>query len=107
MAQRLLPVLIDLVEGAAAFYIYNEKGAGMNECFGLSLIEDSVGNNLRNNEDDVFAVKNRLARVGVFDRKAGVEPHGFITREVDDGIKMFQRRNNLREDGLLFPGGET
>ncbi len=69
------------------------------------LITRPVGNNRDNDEDDVFAVKDALARLERFE--AEPEPHGYITRDLDTAIRGFQRDNGLREDGMLLPRGET
>lgn len=72
------------------------------------LIERSVGNNLENDVRDVLAVKDGLSRSGFFDFSSNkTEPHGIITREMDDGIKSFQKSKGLRVDGWLHPKGET
>ncbi len=70
----------------------------------FELINDSVGNNMTNDEDAVFNVKDTLSS---FDRFEEEEPNGFITRDLDNSIKGFQRDNGLRVDGILRPGGET
>lgn len=72
-----------------------------------NLISNSVGNNLVNDEDDVRRVKDGLNTLGLFDNDTAPEPHGYITRPMDEGIKTFQKRENLRIDGRLFPEGET
>ncbi len=71
------------------------------------LISNSVGNNLVNEEEDVMRVKDGLSRLGLFDNETTPEPHGYITRPMDEGIKTFQERESLRIDGRLFPNGET
>lgn len=70
-------------------------------------LKNSVGNNLSNQTQDVLKSKNALQRLGFFDPKNDLEPHGFITRELDNGIKAFQKHESLRVDGLIFPKGET
>ncbi|MDH5722949.1 MAG: peptidoglycan-binding protein [Alphaproteobacteria bacterium] len=78
------------------------------DIIGRGLISRSVGNNLENEERDVLAVKDGLSHAGFFsfdDNPA--EPHGIITREMDDGIKSFQKSKGLKIDGRLFPKGET
>lgn len=57
-----------------------------------ALIKKSVGNNLENDERDVLRVKDKLAKQGLFDQDNGLEPNGYITRELDTGIKAFQKR---------------
>jgi len=70
----------------------------------VRLIGGPVGNNLANNERDVMVVKRSMTKIGRFEEE---EPHGIITRELDDSIKNFQSDSDLKIDGLLFPGGET
>lgn len=70
----------------------------------MALINGSVGNNMNNAEDDVLKVKGALSELGKYQE---VDPHGYITREMDDSIKSYQRDSGLKEDGILYPGGET
>ena len=70
----------------------------------MSLISETVGNNMTNEPEDVMSVKDAL---GELDRFEEEQPHGYITRDLDDSIRGYQRDNGLREDGVLFPGGET
>ena len=79
----------------------------LNTMIRSGLIAESVGNNMTNHDEDVLRVKNKLARLDLFDNKTEPEPHGIITREMDEGIKAFQKENGLRVDGALYPGGET
>lgn len=72
-----------------------------------SLIEGFVGNNRENKPDDVMHVKSVLHELGYFDSTKEPEPHGYITREMDDGIKRYQKDRGLRVDGWMKPGGET
>ena len=71
------------------------------------LIEKSVGNNVENAEDDVRGVKRALTLMDRFDGNTSPEPHGIITREMDESVRGFQRDNDLRVDGVLNPRGET
>ena len=79
----------------------------LNTIIRSGLIAESVGNNMTNHDEDVLRVKNKLARLDLFDNKTEPEPHGIITRKMDEGIKTFQKENGLRVDGILHPGGET
>ncbi len=67
-------------------------------------LNDSVGNMLANNPDDVRATKRNFASLGRFD--ADVD-NGFITKELDTSIRNFQRDEGLKVDGLMNPDGET
>lgn len=75
---------------------------------GLLKLENSVGNNLVNKKSDVLSVKETLRHMNrfVMDPKKA-EPHGYITRELDNAIKSYQREHGLRIDGILFPDGKT
>lgn len=72
-----------------------------------SVLNGAVGNNLNNDPSDVLSVKNGLRDAGFIDLDTTPEPHGYYTRDLDNGIKAFQRDNDLRIDGRLFPNGET
>ena len=64
----------------------------------------SVGNNLDNAPEDISTTKTNLNALGYFDDDTD---NGYITRELDTGIKNFQKDNDLKVDGVLRPGGET
>ncbi|MCK5384364.1 MAG: peptidoglycan-binding protein [Alphaproteobacteria bacterium] len=71
-------------------------------------LKGAVGNNLENDPDDVKTTKYNLSRAGYFDEDDNDNrDNGFITRKLDSSISRFQRDNKLKEDGVLFPGGET
>lgn len=69
-------------------------------------LRGEVGNGRDNDPEDVLAVKRRLNGLGLYD-----EPDygftGYIDRATEDGIKSFQKKNGLKIDGWLAPGGET
>ncbi|MCK6417826.1 MAG: hypothetical protein L6Q57_02665 [Alphaproteobacteria bacterium] len=71
------------------------------------LLQNNVGNNMINKERDVKKVKEIMSRLGRFDNAKSPEPHGIITRELDQSIKTFQKENNLKIDGIMHPKGET
>ena len=74
----------------------------------VGFIKNPVGNNMDNNHEDVLAIKRNLNKAGYFDNLAqDPEPHGFITKEMDEGIRAFQKDKGLKVDGILFPRGET
>lgn len=74
----------------------------------FSFIKGAVGNNMDNDQEDVITVKRNLNKIGYFDNlDQDPEPHGFITKEMDTGIRSFQKDNGLKVDGILFPQGET
>src|SRR5688572_22153722 len=51
-------------------------------------LKTSVGNNMDNNEDDVWHVKRALNRTG---HRAEPADNGIIDRSTDEGIRKFQR----------------
>lgn len=74
----------------------------------FGVLRQPVGNNLKNEPEDVLEVKRTLAGMGrlTLDSRKG-EPHGYITREMDQEIRRFQKERGLKIDGVMFPGGET
>lgn len=68
------------------------------------LLSGAVGNNLENKPEDVRAVKRELSKTGLF--MDDIE-NPYVTREMDDGIKVFQKDRGLKIDGRIKPGGET
>lgn len=71
------------------------------------LINGMVGDQRENKPEDVRKVKSALDQLGYFDFRKEPEPHGYITREMDSGIRRYQKERGLRIDGWLKPGGET
>lgn len=70
-------------------------------------LKGAVGNNMGNAPEDVLTVKRGLSRAGYYDTGEAPEPHGYLTKAMDESIRNFQKDNNLRVDGTLLPGGET
>ena len=70
-------------------------------------IHDSVGMEGRNNRRDVAKVENLFGRLGELnlDETDGVT--GFAGARLDEAIRRFQKRQGLKLDGLVNPGGET
>jgi hypothetical protein len=68
------------------------------------LIREPVGNNLKNQYNDVLRVKSALSGLGLFEEE---NMHGYVTREMDSSLKNLQRESRLQIDGRLFPDGET
>ena len=66
-----------------------------------------VGNSKKNSSNDVKAVQSLLSFVGLLPQVKQVMPSGILDASDDTAIRTFQRQNNLREDGVLNPGGET
>lgn len=70
-------------------------------------ISATVGNQRENKLEDVRQVKSALNNLGYFDFTKQPELHGYITREMDESIKRYQKDKGLRIDGWLKPKGET
>ena len=51
-------------------------------------------------------ITHHLTKLGYFHEK-DEEKNDVITRELDNGIRAFQKDKDLRVDGILKPGGET
>jgi len=66
----------------------------------------SVGYGPRaNRREDVFLIESALKRIGHL--KSGSGPTGHMSRFLDSAVRTFQNDNDLKEDGLLNPGGPT
>ncbi len=68
-----------------------------------NFLNGPVDNNLTNHPQDIRNTKRGLNRLGYFGDDT---ENDFITRELDTGIKSFQKDNDLRVDGKLLPGGD-
>jgi exonuclease VII small subunit len=67
-------------------------------------LSTSIGDGLTSRTDDVVATCKALKKIGY---AAGEEERGYIDRDLDSSIRTYQRDNNLKEDGILHPGGPT
>ena len=63
-----------------------------------------VGNGLQNTPQNIRTTKRNLKRSGFFDDET---ENDFITANMEKSIRRFQQARDLKEDGKLFPGGET
>ncbi len=70
----------------------------------VGLLNAPVGNNLRNQEDDVTNLKKMFSFEGRYQRPV---ENGFIDQELNDSIWSFQKEESLKRDGIVNPGGET
>lgn len=75
-------------------------------------LSNAVGNGLlikngANKPKDVRAVRQSLASLGVLENQEKETDIDFITHGLDNGIKKFQRQNNLKPDGFIQPYGPT
>ena len=64
--------------------------------FGMN---QEVGNARNNRPEDVFTIKRALSSAGYFDMNTPPEPHGYITRALDESIRGFQKDAGLKIDG--------
>jgi lysozyme family protein/peptidoglycan hydrolase-like protein with peptidoglycan-binding domain len=63
----------------------------------------AVGDGLESLAENVKIVQDNLGRLGRYDRN----PDGVLSKDLDSVIRDFQRDNDLKVDGKLYPGGET
>lgn len=68
------------------------------------LLNNPVGNNLKNDPDDVETLKNNFAIEGSYTKPV---ENGYIDYELNDAIYSYQKNNDLKMDGRVNPGGET
>ncbi|MAS86544.1 MAG: hypothetical protein CMH30_00995 [Micavibrio sp.] len=73
----------------------------------FTTLTESVGNRLVNREDDVRTVKKYFKNIGYLDEDDETIERGIITLPLTESIKRFQRERGLKEDGLIYPKGET
>ncbi|HCK31973.1 MAG: hypothetical protein CMH32_05445 [Micavibrio sp.] len=71
----------------------------------LDVLTSSVGNNYPSKERDVINVRKKFNYLEP--SSGGAENFGLIDKTLDTAIRQFQRDNNLKEDGVMHPGGET
>ena len=60
-----------------------------------------------NREDDIIKIETVLGHTGDLDPRPTGGPTGFYGVRQMEGIKRFQKRNGLTEDGIVKPGGPT
>lgn len=70
-------------------------------------IQDDVGMDRRNNEDDVATVQLLLDRQKIYDVSKTDGPTGIFSVGLQEAIKTFQKEKGLKVDGYLKPEGET
>lgn len=70
-------------------------------------LKSPIGTNYRVDPDDLMGTKRALNKLGYYD----IPPHRGIDDWTDDamfdGIKRFQKDNNLKVDAFMRPGGPT
>ncbi|MDV7340079.1 hypothetical protein RYZ26_10780 [Terasakiella sp. A23] len=69
-------------------------------------LKQPIGPSYNTDPDDVTQTKTALASSGHYQvPEHGISP--YPDTPLMDGIKSFQKENNLRIDGVMKPGGET
>lgn len=71
-----------------------------------TLVQDTLAENARARAMDVLLAKAFLAQLGLYD-PPGWGLSVYPDRALFDAVHAFQRRQGLRDDGVMKPGGET
>ncbi len=71
------------------------------------VLDDEVGNNKSNTQNDMTGLQEQLAGLGYLPERHASKPDLFITKPIEDAIRRFQMDNNLKNDGWAGPKGET
>jgi len=66
-----------------------------------------VGREQPSTPTDVRRVEKALGRTGFLDMRQTHGPTGLFGSRLEDAVRRFQRKNNLKVDGFLNPGSET
>lgn len=73
---------------------------------GIFSLKQRVSSNSNADLDDIIPVKETLNKFGAYD----IPDYGltkYPDNQMIDGIKMYQKKNNLNIDGIMNPDGET
>lgn len=70
----------------------------------MKKITSNIGNNQKSNPQDVIEVKKALKSLGLYKGDVNVP---YIDADMDTGIRIIQRSQRLKNDGLMTPEGET
>ncbi|MBI3505878.1 MAG: peptidoglycan-binding protein, partial [Proteobacteria bacterium] len=70
-------------------------------------LEDWVGPQHPSKRGDVAKLEGILANAGDYSLERTQGPTGYWGLALDDGIRKYQKRNGLKTDGILRPGGPT
>ncbi len=73
----------------------------------LGNLSDGVGRNQTNSRDDVARVQTLMERNDLLDLEQTEGPTGLFSVGLDNAIRDFQSERDLKQDGLIFPRGET
>jgi peptidoglycan hydrolase-like protein with peptidoglycan-binding domain len=68
------------------------------------LISTSVGKGFAASEEDVRNIRKTYNKIGY---EAGDENFGYTDTILEKAIRRFQKDNDLKEDGIMHPKGET
>ncbi len=69
-------------------------------------LKKTISSSHNTDPDDVWSTKQTLEMNGYYSKP----PHGmteYPDQQLIDSIKQFQKKNKLRVDGVMRPGGET
>lgn len=69
-------------------------------------LKDWVGRNSEGNQEDVLPVKNNLKSLGYY-KEPDYGMTEYPDEEMFNGISNFQKKYNLKVDGIMKPNGET
>lgn len=71
------------------------------------IISGPVGNRLENKESDVRLIKRKFKNLNRLDEDEETIERGIITAPLTKAVKKFQKEKDLKQDGLIYPKGET
>ena len=73
--------------------------------FSLSnLLTSTIGRGHRSSENDILNMRQRFRALGL---DSGYAQDAYLDRKLDGAIRRFQLAHDLKEDGVMRPGGET
>jgi len=64
----------------------------------------TVGDNQNSDPQDVRKIRKKLNALGL---TSGREEDGYIDKDLDNSIRVFQRDMGIKQDGVMKPNGET
>lgn len=70
----------------------------------MTIIHSTTGNGHGSSSDDVLSIRKTLDGLGYVDNNLDF---GVIDKRLDDNIRRFQKKNSLKNDGVMKPNGET
>jgi peptidoglycan hydrolase-like protein with peptidoglycan-binding domain len=81
----------------------NQKQKTINDIINFTL-KTTIGKGYATDEQDVKNTRKKFNALG-FD--AGHEDFGYSDQKLEHSIRQFQRAQDLKEDGIMYPNGET